>query len=323
MYKAVWKIVHTKNVRTNGENMKKLLLVISVLVLFSLPLYAQTQGVHKEDRPHVSGDDGVAVLFRRCDAVVSPSAGTDGDYTIPCVDSNGNLRISGAVTIDTTGLATSALQGGGLPAALGTGGGLKVDGSGTALPVSGTFWQATQPVSVAALPTDAPIDSAATSNPVQAGGIYQTTPTVIEDGDVAAFHFDVNQNLKTVNADVTTLAGMAGSSTCYLSSAASTNATNCKASAGSVISLHGTNTTATAGYLRMYNLAAAPTCSSGTGFIETIPLAPADVFFGVNGRTITLGQAYSTGIGFCLTGGGSSTDDTAVGTGIYITILYK
>lgn len=34
-----------------------------------------------------------------------------------------------------------------LPAALGAGGGLKVDGSGTALPVSGTFWQATQPVS--------------------------------------------------------------------------------------------------------------------------------------------------------------------------------
>jgi hypothetical protein len=138
MYKAIWKIVHPKNVRTDGENMKKLLFVISILVLLSLPLYAQTQGVHKEDRPHVSGDDGVAVLFRRCDAVVSPSAGTDGDYTIPCVDSNGNLRISGAITVDTTGLATSALQGGGLPAALGAGGGLKVDGSGTALPVSGT-----------------------------------------------------------------------------------------------------------------------------------------------------------------------------------------
>lgn len=37
-----------------------------------------------------------------------------------------------------TGAATSALQGAGLPAALGAGGGLKVDGSGTALPVSGT-----------------------------------------------------------------------------------------------------------------------------------------------------------------------------------------
>ena len=37
-----------------------------------------------------------------------------------------------------SGAATSALQGGGLPAALALGGGLKIDGSGTALPVSGT-----------------------------------------------------------------------------------------------------------------------------------------------------------------------------------------
>ena len=35
-----------------------------------------------------------------------------------------------------------------LPGALGAGGGLKVDGSGTALPVSGTFWPTTQPVSL-------------------------------------------------------------------------------------------------------------------------------------------------------------------------------
>ena len=39
-----------------------------------------------------------------------------------------------------------------LPTSLGTGGGLKVDGSGTPLPVSGTFYQATQPVSAASLP---------------------------------------------------------------------------------------------------------------------------------------------------------------------------
>lgn len=39
-----------------------------------------------------------------------------------------------------------------LPSALGAGGGVKIDGSGTALPVSGTFFQATQPVSAAALP---------------------------------------------------------------------------------------------------------------------------------------------------------------------------
>ncbi len=178
MYKAIWKIVHPKNVRTNGENMKKLLFVISILVLFSLPLYAQTQGVHKEDRPHISGDDGVAVLFRRCDAVVSPSTATDGDYTIPCVDSNGNLRISGAITIDTTGLATSALQGGGLPTALGIGGGLKIDGSGTALPVSGTFWQSTQPVSGTFWQATQPVSIASMPSTPVTGTFWQATQPI-------------------------------------------------------------------------------------------------------------------------------------------------
>lgn len=40
------------------------------------------------------------------------------------------------------------LLNGGLPAALGAGSGLKVDGSGVALPVSGAFYPATQPISV-------------------------------------------------------------------------------------------------------------------------------------------------------------------------------
>lgn len=57
----------------------------------------------------------------------------------------GSITI-GTANFDTTGLATSANQSttntklnGGLPAALGTGGGLKVDGSGTALPITGTL----------------------------------------------------------------------------------------------------------------------------------------------------------------------------------------
>ena len=43
------------------------------------------------------------------------------------------------------------------------------------------------------------------------------------------------------------------SSTCYITSAASTNATNCKASAGRVTLIRVINTTATLYYLRMYN----------------------------------------------------------------------
>jgi hypothetical protein len=116
-----------------------------------------------------------------------------------------------------------------------------------------------------------------------------------------------------------------GASTCYLTSAASTNATNCKNAAGQVYEIRPVNTTTTIYYLRMYNLTTAPTCSSATGFIETIPVPPATATGGAGGIVSpqSFGQAYGTGIGFCLTGGGSSTDNTNAATGVYITILYK
>ena len=113
-----------------------------------------------------------------------------------------------------------------------------------------------------------------------------------------------------------------GASVCYITSAASTNATSCKASAGQVYSYRVINTTATLYYLRMYNLASAPTCSSATGFVQTIPIPASTTGAGV-ASSIAVGEAYSTGIGFCLTGGGSSTDNTNAATGVYITINYK
>jgi hypothetical protein len=114
-----------------------------------------------------------------------------------------------------------------------------------------------------------------------------------------------------------------GASTCYITSAASTNSTNCKGSAGNVYVIHVTNTTTTNYFLRMYNLSSAPTCSSSTGFVETIPALGASANGGINGRTMSVPDAYGTGIGFCLTGGGSSTDNTNAATGVYVTIKYK
>jgi hypothetical protein len=116
-----------------------------------------------------------------------------------------------------------------------------------------------------------------------------------------------------------TSASATGAATCYLTSAASNNSTSCKGSAGNTYVIHVTNTTDTNYFLKMYDTASAPTCSSATGFIETIPA----LANGENGRTMPFGQAFSNGIGFCLTGGGSSTDDTAAATGVYITILYR
>jgi len=112
---------------------------------------------------------------------------------------------------------------------------------------------------------------------------------------------------------------------CTLVSAASTNATNCKAFPGNVYGFRFVNTTTTIYYLRLYNLAAAPTCSSSTGFVESIPIPPAGAS-GQAGGIVSMepmGEAYSTGIGFCFTGGSSSTDNTNAAIGVFGTILYR
>jgi len=112
------------------------------------------------------------------------------------------------------------------------------------------------------------------------------------------------------------------SNTCYLTSAASTNATMCRASPGTVYDMTLINTTAVIYYLRMYDLAATPTCSSATGFVESVPI-PASTSGGGVQRIFPVGHWFATGIGFCLTGGGSSTDNTNAATGVYITIGYR
>lgn len=114
-----------------------------------------------------------------------------------------------------------------------------------------------------------------------------------------------------------------GLSSCVVQSAASTNATNCKASAGQLYNIEVINTTSTIYYLRLYNSSGSPTCSSSTGFVRTVPIphgAGAGAGVGFNQSP---GEAFGTGIGFCLTGGGSSTDNTNAATGVYITLLYK
>lgn len=113
-----------------------------------------------------------------------------------------------------------------------------------------------------------------------------------------------------------------GLSMSALQSAASTNATNIKASAGNLYHIHAINTTATLYYLRLYNLSSAPTCSSATGFIMTIPIPASTAGAGVVIDS-ALGFTFGTGIGFCFTGGGTSTDNTNAATGVFVNFGYK
>lgn len=105
--------------------------------------------------------------------------------------------------------------------------------------------------------------------------------------------------------------------------AASTNSTSIKGSAGTLCHLVAISTSATVVYLRVYNSASAPTCSSATGATHTYPVPASATGAGVVVALGPFGEAFTTGIGFCVTGGGSDTDNTNAVTGIYIEGSFK
>jgi hypothetical protein len=132
-----------------------------------------------------------------------------------------------------------------------------------------------------------------------------------------AFAFGQSQVAPVTTPNTTNTA-----SRCVLVSAGTTNSTNCKNAAGNVYGFRFVNTTGTIYYLRMYNSSSAPTCSSATGFIESIPI-PASTSGAGFAFLEPMGEAYTTGISFCFTGGSSSTDNTNAATGVFGTILYR
>ena len=202
----------------------------------------------------------------------------------------------------------------------------------TQLPIEGTvkLWDGTTLIKVInstnAMKTDLS-SVAGTATDVNSGTKSNGTQRVVLATDQPQL---TNKLLVTPDSDIETVPVATATTTntalrCTLVSAASTNATNCKASAGNIYGFRFVNTTTTVYYLRLYNLTTAPTCSSATGFIESIPIPPAGAS-GQAGGIVAIeafGEGYSTGIGFCFTGGSSSTDATNAATGVFGTILYK
>lgn len=116
---------------------------------------------------------------------------------------------------------------------------------------------------------------------------------------------------------------------CYVGSGtgstASTNATNCASAAAKFFGGRFINTSTTIAYLRLYNLSSSPTCSSSTGFIETIPVPPA-ASAGQAGGWVdisSMGVPYGTGLGFCITGGGANNDNTNAPAGVFGVLRYR
>ena len=95
----------------------------------------------------------------------------------------------------------------------------------------------------------------------------------------------------------------------FLNSAATTNATAVKASAGTLWSAVATNTSASTRYLKLYNKASAPTV--GTDVPVLVITLPATSTVNVSGGSN--GVRFSTGIALAVTGAAGDTDTTAIG----------
>lgn len=134
---------------------------------------------------------------------------------------------------------------------------------------------------------------------------FTTRPTT--DG-VAGLAVNVAQ-AATLTMNVAPSAAQGASTYHKLISAASTNATSVKTSAGTINALHVSNTNATtSAYLKLYNKASAPTVGTDVP-VFTLLIPPAGL------RTIDCGATgvrLSTGIAYALTANPADADTTAV-----------
>ena len=237
---------------------------------------------------------------------------------------------------------------------------IKVDGSAVTQPVSGAFWQATQPVSLASVPSHAVTNAGtfATQSTLQAGsalvgkvGIDQTTvgttngvsvaqigTTTVSTGngvvgagvqrvaiasDNTPFATKIDQTTLGTTNGVTPVAATIGGATPYkLISAATTNATSVKGSAGQIYSITGFNINAAVRYLKIYDKATAPTV--GTDVPKHVYPMPGSTTGGGFTLSIPVGQIYTAGIAIAITTGIADTDTGAVAANeIVINLDYK
>jgi hypothetical protein len=106
-------------------------------------------------------------------------------------------------------------------------------------------------------------------------------------------------------------------------SAATNNSTSVKGSAGTLYTLEVVQTTTTLGDLRLYDSAAAPTCSSATGVVKNYAVQSNATSPGFIINFGPAGIALANGIGICLTGAVADNDNTSFVTGVQVNYSFK
>lgn len=166
----------------------------------------------------------------------------------------------------------------------------------------------TQPVSAASLPLPTGAATAAKQPALGTAGSPSSDVLTVQ-GASGATALPTTQTPSTSG----------GYSVSRLLSAASTNATSVKASAGQVYGWMLFNTSAATKFFKLYNKASAPTVGTDTPFM-TIPIpAGGGIVADFDG-----GIAMGTGVAFAITGAIADADTTAVAANdVIVNLLYK
>jgi len=178
------------------------------------------------------------------------------------------------------------------------------------------------------------VNAAITNTPTVNLGTLNGTATAAnqttEIGSLATIATNTGASVPAGSATIggtVPVAGTTGAalSSTWLASAASNNATNVKASAGTLYSVTVTQSTTTAMELKLYNTSTSPTCSSGTSLIDIIPI-PSNATSPGYHLTYPVGRAFSTGISYCLVAFGNpaaTTDNGNAVVGATLSMTYN
>lgn len=155
--------------------------------------------------------------------------------------------------------------------------------------------------------------AADSGNPIKVGGVHNTVLPTLDSGDRGDMQLDASGRLLVRGMSAISVGRLA-------SSAATTNATTVKASAGTLLSILVNNTNAAIRYLKLYDKATAPVVGTDIPVL-TMALEPLKNF----AYPIPDGLEFSAGIGYALTTGAADADTVAVGAGdiVGLNILYR
>ena len=319
------------------------------IVTSMVPGTAATNLGKAEDAVAATGDTGVAMLGVRNDAAASKTS-ADGDYSMFATDSAGRIGIAdlgGSVSIDDNAGSLTVDAPVGTPvfvrlsdgtAAIST---LPVSGPltdtqlrATAVPVSGTVtanagtgpWPVTD--NGGSLTVDGTVTANAGTGTFAVSGPLTDTQlratAVPVSGTVAAtqsgtWTVQPGNTANTTPWLTTNTPGTSGGYTISkLISAATTNATSVKASAGQLYGYYIYNDANATRYVKLHNTAGTPTAGTGVVMVIAIPAGS-----GAN-MEFSNGIAFSTGIAFTTVTGIADANATAVGASdLAINLFYK